>query len=84
MLQSMKVTVDISDTELEEVCLFTGETKKGPAILKLVTDALMLKRREKLARKFITGDWGVELAGFEAGQAAERTSAKRRTQAWRR
>ena len=29
----------------------------------MVTDALMLKRREMLAQKFIAGQWGVELAG---------------------
>ena len=29
----MKVTVDIPDSELAEVCRFTGESKKGPAIL---------------------------------------------------
>jgi hypothetical protein len=36
-----------------------------------VTDALMLKRREKLAQKFIDAEWGVELKDFEASQAAE-------------
>jgi hypothetical protein len=34
----------------------TGERKKGPAIRKLVTDALLLKRREKLAQKFIDAE----------------------------
>ncbi len=66
----MKITVDISDSDIREVCLVTGEKKKGPAIRKLVADALMLKRREKLAQKFIDGEWGVELNGFEAAQAS--------------
>ena len=66
----MKITVDISDSDLKEVCRLTGERKKGPAIRKLVTDALMLKRREKLAQKFIAGEWGVELKGFEEAQAS--------------
>lgn len=79
----MKITVDIPDSEMEEVCLFTGETKKGPAILKMVTDALRLKRREKLAGKFITGEWGVAFDGVEVAQAANRKSIDRRAQAWR-
>jgi hypothetical protein len=79
----MKITVEISDSEIKEICLFTGEAKKGPAIRKMVTDALMLKRRERLAEKFISGECGVELAGFEAGQAAERKAGNRRNKAWR-
>ena len=48
-----EVTVDISDSELDEICFFTGEKKKGPAIRKMVIDALMLKRRQQLAQKFL-------------------------------
>ena len=57
----MKSTGDISDAEIKEICRLTGERKKGPAIRKLVTDALMLKRRQQLAQKFISGEWGTEL-----------------------
>jgi hypothetical protein len=74
----MKVTVDLSDSELKDVCRITGERKKGPAIRKLVVDALMMKRREEIAGKFISGEWGVELAGFEAGRAADRKAARQR------
>ena len=70
----MKITVEISDSDLREICRVTGERKKGPAIRKLVTDALQIKRREQLAQKFITGEWGVDLKGFEAGQAADQES----------
>ena len=31
----------------------------------------MLKRRKLLARRFISGDWGVELKDFEAGRTAD-------------
>jgi hypothetical protein len=68
----MKITVEIPDSDLKEICHVTGEKKEGPAIRKLVTDALRLKRRETLALKFINGEWGVELKGFEAVQAADR------------
>ena len=80
----MKVTVDITDSELAEICFFTGEKKKGPAIRKMVTDALMLKRRQQLAQKFISGEWGAELEGFEESQAKELKSARQKKQAWRK
>ncbi|MGH7957061.1 MAG: hypothetical protein ACREH8_08620 [Opitutaceae bacterium] len=79
----MKVTVDIPDSDLEEVCFFTGERKKGPALLKLINDALMLKRREKLSRKFISGEWGVKLDGFEAGRSGDVQAAKSQAKKWR-
>ncbi len=72
----MKVTVEISESELDEIRRYTGEPKKGPAIRKMVIDALLLKRREKISQKFLSGSWGVELDGFEAGQAADRSAAE--------
>jgi hypothetical protein len=66
----MKITVDIPDSDIKEICRVTGEKKKGPAIRKLVTEALMLKRRPNVAQKFIDGEWGVELTEFEAAQTA--------------
>ena len=80
----MKVTVDFADSELKEICRVTGESKKGPAVRKLAMDALMMRRREQLAQKFISGEWGVELSGFEAGQAADQRAQKQRSQRWRR
>ena len=38
-------------------------------------DRQMLRRRAELTRKFVSGEWGVELAGFEAAQAADAKSA---------
>ena len=80
----MKVTVDFADSELREICQITGESKKGPAIRKLVVDALMMKRREQLAQKFITGEWGVELTGLEAAEAADQQLQKQHGRRWRR
>ncbi len=79
----MKITVEISDSDIKEICRVTGENKKGPAICKLVADALMLKRREKLAQKFINGEWGVELKGFEAAQVAEQRTDQKDEKRWR-
>jgi hypothetical protein len=73
----MKITVELSESDLREICKFTGERKKGPAIRKFVADALQLKRRAQIAQKFISGEWGVELKGFEEGQAAERAAEER-------
>ena len=79
----MKITVEISESDIKEVCRLTGESKKGPAIRKLVADALMLKRREKIAQKFIAGTWGVDLKGFEATQTADRDADKSDGAHWR-
>ncbi len=80
----MKITVDLSDSEIKEICRVTGESKKGPAIRKLVADALMLKRREELAQKFISGEWGVELKGFETVQAADKKAESQGEERWRK
>ena len=79
----MKITVELPDSEVKEICRITGERKKGPAIRKLVADALMLKRREAMMQKFISGEWGVELKGIEDSRAAERQASDERQQRWR-
>jgi hypothetical protein len=80
----MKITVEIPDAEIMEICRVTGERKIGRAIRKLVMDALMLKRREALAEKFISGEWGVDLENFEAGQAANQKADCWHEQRWRK
>lgn len=74
----MKVTVELSDSELRGVCQLTGEQKKGPAIRRLVLDAPTMKRREEIAARFISGQWGTKPAGFGSGRLADRKRAKRR------
>jgi hypothetical protein len=59
------------DSDIKEICRVTGEPNKGRAIRKLVTDALRLKCREKLAEKSLSSKWGVDLKDFEAAQAAD-------------
>ena len=70
----MKITVELSDSDINAICKITGEIKKGPAIRKLVVEALQLKQREISAQKFISGSWGVELKGFEKGQQFDQQS----------
>jgi hypothetical protein len=79
----MKITVDISDLELKEIRLFTGEKKKGPAIRKMVVDALMLRRRQAIGEKFISGNWGTNLADFEETRAKERQESRKQAGKWR-
>jgi hypothetical protein len=79
----MKITVELPDSEMREICRVTGQKKKGPAIRKLVADALMLKRREAVAQKFISGDWGVALQGFEQAQAIDKQENSNDATNWR-
>ena len=79
----MKITVEFPDSEVKEICRVTGVKKKGPAIRKLVEEALLLKRREALAQKFISGEWGVELKGFEEDRAMEAQKESVGARSWR-
>jgi hypothetical protein len=71
----MKVTVEISDQEIQEVLELTGENKKGPAIRQLLDEALQLRRRAQVAERFISGEWGVALDTFEANRDYDRDRA---------
>ena len=68
----MKVTVELSDTEMTEILEITGERKKGPAIRRLMEEALQQHRRAQIAQRFLSGEWGVELESYEADQERER------------
>ena len=68
----MKVTVELSDTEMAEILELTGERKKGPAIRRLMEEALQQHRRAQIAQRFLSGEWGVELESFESDQERER------------
>jgi len=46
--------------------------------------ASMLEERKRIAEKFLTGEWGADLSGFEEGRAADRDAAAARERAWRR
>lgn len=72
----MKVTVELSDQEMAEVLKLTGERKKGPAIRRLMEEALQQRRRAQIAKRFLSGEWGVELDTYEADQERERLRAQ--------
>jgi hypothetical protein len=68
----MKVTVELSDAEMTEILELTGERKKGPAIRRLMEEALQQHRRAQIAQRFLSGEWGVQLESYEADQERER------------
>ena len=72
----MKVTVELSDQEMSEVMELTGERKKGPAIRRLMEEALQQRRRALIAQRFLSGEWGVDLETYEADQERERQQAQ--------
>ena len=72
----MKVTVELSEQEMAEVLELTGERKKGPAIRRLMEEALQQRRRAQIAQRFLSGEWGVELETYEADRERERLRAQ--------
>ncbi len=46
----MKITVDLPETDLVEICEITGISKKGPAIRRLLADTLQAQRRASHGR----------------------------------
>ena len=46
-------------------------------------DKAMLQRRKALTKRFVSGEWGLDLTGYEAGRKAERRLAEARARAWR-
>ena len=71
----MKVTVELSDSELAEILDLTGERKEGPAIRRLMEEALQQRRRAQIAQRFLSGEWGVELETHEEDQRHEQRRA---------
>ncbi len=61
----MKISVELSDKDLKDVIRFSGERKKGPAIRKFIVTELMLKRRREITKKFLSGEWSLDLPPIE-------------------
>ncbi len=61
----MKITVDISELDLREIQRHSGKKKKGPAIQKFIADTLRLARRREISRKFLSGEWSIDLPSIE-------------------
>ncbi len=79
----MKITVELPEKDLRDICRITGISKKGPAIRKLLDDALLLQRRAEISGKFITGEWSTDLVGIETSKAADKSKSLTFAQQWR-
>ncbi len=82
-MSSMKITVDLPESELQQITRITGIKKKGPAIRQLVSDALAARRRAEITGSYLKGQWSAELPTFEASRKADRTSALTLAEQWR-
>lgn len=45
--------------------------------------AAMLEERRRIGEKFLSGEWGADLTGFEEGRVADRKASEARDRAWR-
>jgi hypothetical protein len=79
----MKITVELPEDEMREICELSGTQKKGPAIRILLDDALQLRRRAQISQKFLSGEWSAELDGYEAAKANERQTSLTLGEKWR-
>ena len=57
----MKVTVELSESELKEMQRYENEGRKGPAIRKLALLGLRLQKRRVLGEKILSGEWSVDI-----------------------
>jgi hypothetical protein len=65
----MRVTVDIEDTDLQQLLLITGETKKSPAIAKAVTVFINRKKAREFGRLLREGAFDYPLTNAEIESA---------------
>ena len=68
---SMRVTVEVSPKDMQEICRATGEKKKAQAIQRMLRDELMMIRRRAFMDECLSGEFGMELKDYERGQKLE-------------
>jgi len=54
----MRITVDIDEATLVEVMKYTGETKKGPAVVKAAWEFVRRQMAREFGRKVMEGEFG--------------------------
>lgn len=93
----MKITLDLPNDLVKEVKLRAvhDERKLKDLMADLLRAGLAgaasgralkptstaLKQRKEIVRKFVSGEWGLELAGFEEGPEIDRRKTHRRAKA---
>ncbi len=70
----MKITVDIPENDLADIIRFSGEKKKGPAIVKFLATGLMLRRRREFSDEVMSGKFRVEFPHHEEIQKLDAIS----------
>jgi plasmid stability protein len=70
----------IDDTAAELLRAGLAASSRATAV---TADAAMLEKRKEIVEKFLSGEWGTELSGFEEGRATDRSSAAARDRSWR-
>jgi Arc/MetJ family transcription regulator len=53
----MRITIDIDETTLEQVIKYTGETKKGPALVKAASEFVRRQLNREFASKVMEGEF---------------------------
>ena len=61
----MKITVEISEEDLNEILRITRERRKGAAIHQLAMEALALKKRREILDDIESGKWLIEIPTIE-------------------
>jgi Arc/MetJ family transcription regulator len=54
----MRITIDIDDQILADVMRVTGETKKGPAVVKAAREFVRRQMAREFGRKIMEGEFG--------------------------
>lgn len=54
----MRITIDIDQTLLDDAMRLTGETKKGPAVVKAAQEFIRRQMAREFGKKLMEGDFG--------------------------
>ena len=68
----MKITVELPEKDLKDIMRFSGEKKKGPAIVKFLATGLMLRRRRELSDEVMSGAFRFDFPHWEEMQRLDR------------
>jgi Arc/MetJ family transcription regulator len=54
----MRITIDIDQSVLDDAMRLTGETKKGPAVVKAAQEFIRRQMAREFGRKLMEGEFG--------------------------
>jgi Arc/MetJ family transcription regulator len=53
----MRITIDITDELLSDVLSYTGETKKSPAVARVVEEFIKRQKAKEFGNKILEGEF---------------------------